>query len=176
VKYVINIYPTLYITSCIILLLCTSCNQVKQNKEMKIYHLKPNIIILNDETKTDDNWFEKEREDFFTIENFDVEIEEHKAEVDSFVLNYVKKESFLTAENNVSWSLVFFKYGDGITEHTPHEYDTDYNIHELFAFKKRLVYYYFTDKNGYENTGYYFKSGETIKDEKRAALQGLVNQ
>jgi len=172
VKYLVNIYLAFYVTSCIIL--SNSCNQVKQNKQMKIYHLKPNRLIVNDETNTKDNWFKQEREDFFTIENFNIEIEEHKAEIDSFVLNYIKKENFLAAKNNVNWSLVFFKYGDGITENTAHQYDTDYDMHQLFAFKKRLIYYYFTSENGYENTGYYLNGDEVIKNEKRVTLQSLV--
>jgi len=149
----------------------TSCNQTKQNEAMKIFHLAPNRITVNDEAEPNDNWFVKEREDFFALKNFSADSETHKTEVDSFVTNYIKKDNFLSTDEHVSWSLVFFKYGDDITENTEHLFDTDYSMHELFAFKKRLIYYYFTSKNGYENTGYYLNGGETIQEEKRSALQ-----
>jgi len=173
-KYLANNSLKFFISSCLIILLFTTCNQVKQNKAMKIYHLKPNRITINDKSNENDNWFKKERTDFFTIENFDITSGQHKTKVDSFVLDYYKKENFLETNNKASWSLVFFKYGDGISESTPHKYDTDYHIHELFAFQKRLIYYYFTSENGYENTGFYLNNGETIQEEKRILLQGLI--
>lgn len=152
-------------------LLCgISCNPIKQNQRMEIFHLKPNRLTVNDKEEAKDGWFEKEREDFFALNNFDIESEEHKAAVDSFVISYLAKDDFLNTNDKVSLALVFFKYGDGITEKTAHQYDTDYSIHELFAFNKRLIYYDFTSENGYVNTGYYLNGGETIKEEKRTAL------
>jgi len=170
-EHFIKINFLLQIISCTLLLSGTSCNQIKQNQAMKIFHLKPNRITVNEKAETKYDWYKKEREDFFALKGFNIESEEHKAAVDSFVLHYINKDNFLNTDDHVSWALVFFKYGDGITENTKHQFDTDYSIHELFAFEKRLIYYDFTSNNGYENTGYYFNGGETIKEEKRVALQ-----
>jgi len=159
-----------HITSCVFLIFFISCSSNKPNKAMKIFHLKPNRIIENNITDINESWFQKEREDFFVLQNYDPANEKHKAEMDSFVIDYVKKEDFFNENDNASWSLVFYKYGDGITENTPHQFDTDYYIHQLFDFKKRLAYYYFTSQNGYENTGYYINEGAKIVEEKRKAL------
>ncbi len=175
VSRIIKKYVLWIILSGTFLLSGAACNLVKQNRTMKIFHLQPNRITVNTEAENNGDWFEQEREDFFALQNFEVNSEAHKAEVDSFVINYIRKDNFLNTNQQVSWSLVFFKYGDGITENTPHEFDTDYSMHELFAFKKRLVYYYFTGNNGYENTGYYLNGGETIKEEKRDALRIFMN-
>ncbi|MCX6271051.1 MAG: hypothetical protein NTU44_07505 [Bacteroidetes bacterium] len=153
-----------------ILLISTlySCKSHPDDKLLEIYHLIPDEII---EQKENGDWYSKERNDFFAVRNFDLNNEEHKMKVDSFVLDYISKDDFLVKNENASWSLVFFNYGDGITEHTKHEFDSDYTIHDLFAFNKRLIYYSFDTKDYYKITGYYLKDRDTITQERRKMIE-----
>ncbi|MFL0105086.1 hypothetical protein, partial [Tenacibaculum maritimum] len=98
----------------------------------------------------------------------------HKTKVDSFVVNYIQKDSFLYKNKNVHWSLVFFKYGDGIDENTEHRVDTDYTIHTLFAFKKREVVYSFALRDHIPT--YYFKGGDSIVHEDRKIISNYFKE
>ncbi|MFL0086743.1 hypothetical protein, partial [Tenacibaculum maritimum] len=104
--------------------------------------------------------------------------EKHKTKVDSFVVNYIQKDSFLYKNKNTYWSLVFFKYGDGIDKNTKHAYNTDYTIHTLFAFEKRRCYYSFSSRfqKGYIATGYYFKDGDSIVHEDRKIISDYFKE
>ncbi|MFL0143720.1 hypothetical protein, partial [Tenacibaculum maritimum] len=117
-------------------------------------------------------WYSKTRSDFFAIKNFDRENEKHKTKVDSFVVNYIQKDSFLYKNKNTRWFLTFFKYGDGIDENTKHAYNTDYTIHTLFAFEKQQIAYSFNSRyeKGYKKVNYYFKDGDSIVHEDRKII------
>jgi hypothetical protein len=146
--------------TCILFLVSfISCKKEVTDKTFKIFHLKPNRIYTD--TAVVNGKFSKRRNDFFVVKNYDINDEHHKIKIDSFVVNYVKKDSFLTQNKNVSWRLTFFKYGDGIDEHTQHEYDTDYTIHDLFSYKKEISSAYFDTRNGYGGSCY------TIDPEKK---------
>ncbi len=112
-----------------------SCNVQPKNQTLEIYHLKPNDIGELTEYKDNKKYYELVRDDFFALNNFDATNESHKIKVDSFVVNYIKNDNFLRDNANARWSLIFFKYGDGINENTKHEFNTDYTIHKLFNFR-----------------------------------------
>ena len=153
------------------LIIFASCNS--KEKALKIYHLKPNSVSINTDTLRSYGWYSKTRNDFFAIKKFDATNEKHKIKVDSFVINYIKNDNYLIKNKNARWSLIFFKYGDGITESTKHQFDTDYTIHNLFAFEKRQIYYAFSSRKEdkkYKYTGYYFKRGDSITNEKRKII------
>ena len=153
------------------LIIFASCNS--KEKALKIYHLKPNSIGELTEYKKNKKYYELDRDDFFAIKNFDATNDNHKVKVDSFVINYIKNDNYLIKNKNARWSLIFFKYGDGITESTKHQFDTDYTIHNLFAFEKRQIYYAFSSRKEdkkYKYTGYYFKRGDSITNEKRKII------
>ncbi len=138
---------------CILLLISLiSCKKEITDSTFKIYHLKPNRVYTD--TAVVNAKFFKRRNDFFVVKNYDSKDEEHKIKIDSFIVNQLKKDSFLTQNKNVSWRLTFFKYGDGIDEHTQHEYDTDYTIHNLFSYKKEIGSAYFDTRNGYRGSNY----------------------
>lgn len=158
------------ITTLLLIFIC--CDRSGVN-ELEIFHLAPNRVITNEKSIAKNGWFKTEREDFFALKNFNIENQQQKAIIDSFIINYIKNDNFLNVNDNSSLSLVFFKYGNGITENTTHQYYTDYDINQLFAFKKRLIYYYFTSDLGYVNTGYYFNNAENIKEEERPALNSI---
>ncbi|EZH73449.1 hypothetical protein ATO12_16035 [Aquimarina atlantica] len=129
-----------------------SCKKEVTDKTFKIFHLEPNRIYTD--TAVVNGKFSKRRNDFFVVKNYDINNEQHKIKIDSFVVNYVKKDSFLIQNKNVSWRLTFFKYGDGIDEYTQHEYDTDYTIHDLFSYKKEIGNVYFDTREGYRGSNY----------------------
>ncbi|PIE48513.1 MAG: hypothetical protein CSA40_00050 [Flavobacteriales bacterium] len=114
-------------------ILFVSCNVQSKDQTLKIYHLKPDRIRVNTDTVGKYGWYAKTRNDFFVIKNFDATNESHKIKVDSFVVNYLKNDNFLRENDNARWSLIFFKYGDGINENTKHEFNTDYTIHKLLG-------------------------------------------
>ncbi|WP_406755888.1 hypothetical protein, partial [Tenacibaculum maritimum] len=116
-----------------------ACQSKDKDKSLKIYHLKPNLVHVNKDTVGVYGWYSKTRSDFFAIKNFDKENEKHKTKVDSFVVNYIQKDSFLYKNKNAKWSLTFFKHGDGIDENTEHRVGTDYTMHTLFAPKKEIA-------------------------------------
>ncbi|WP_407268099.1 hypothetical protein [Tenacibaculum maritimum] len=145
-----------------------------KDKSLKIYHLKPNDIGKFPHYKENKKYYELSRDDFFVIKNFDKENEKHKTKVDSFVVNYIQKDSFLYKNKNARWFLTFFKYGDGIDENTEHRVDTDYTIHTLFAFKKREVVYSFALRD-YIPT-YYFKGGDSIVNEDRKIISDYFKE
>ncbi len=144
-----------------------SCNVQPKDQTLKIYHLKPNDIGELTEYKDNKKYYELLRDDFFALKNFDATNESHKIKVDSFVVNYIKNDNFLRDNDNAIWSLIFFKYGDGINENTKHEFNTDYTIHKLFAFKKRQTAYSFDSKTNYLGTSYFFDKGDSIVNEYR---------
>ncbi len=129
-----------------------SCKKEITDTSFKIYHLKPNRVYTD--TVAVNAKLLKRRNDFFVVKNYDSKNEQHKIKIDSFIVNQLKKDSFLTQNKNVSWRLTFFKYGDGIDEHTQHEYDTDYTIHNLFSYKKEIGSVYFDTRNGYRGSNY----------------------
>ncbi|MFL0146471.1 hypothetical protein R8G64_15380 [Tenacibaculum maritimum] len=131
-----------------------ACQSKEKDKSLKIYHLKPNDIGEFPHYKENKKYYELSRDDFFVIKNFDKENEKHKTKVDSFVVNYIQKDSFLYKNKNAKWSLTFFKYGDGIDENTEHRVDTDYTMHTLFAPKKEIAIYTFDSKIGYRGSFY----------------------
>ncbi|WP_159291419.1 hypothetical protein, partial [Tenacibaculum maritimum] len=149
-----------------------ACQSKDKDKSLKIYHLKPNLVHVNKDTIGVYGWYSKTRSDFFAIKNFDRENEKHKTKVDSFVVNYIQKDSFLYKNKNTRWFLTFFKYGDGIDENTKHAYNTDYTIHTLFAFEKQQIAYSFNSryKKGYKKVNYYFKDGDSIVHEDRKII------
>ncbi|MFL0171706.1 hypothetical protein, partial [Tenacibaculum maritimum] len=102
----------------------------------------------------------------------------HKTKVDSFVVNYIQKDSFLYKNKNTRWFLTFFKYGDGIDENTKHAYNTDYTIHTLFAFEKQQIAYSFNSryKKGYKKVNYYFKDGDSIVHEDRKIISNYFKE
>ncbi|WP_407264975.1 hypothetical protein R5N98_14750 [Tenacibaculum maritimum] len=151
-----------------------ACQPEDKDKSLKIYHLKPNLVHVNKDTIGVYGWYSKTRSDFFAIKNFDKENEKHKTKIDSFVVNYIQKDSFLYKNKNVHWSLVFFKYGDGIDENTEHRVDTDYTIHTLFAFRKREVVYSFALRDHIPT--YYFKGGDSIVHEDRKIISDYFKE
>ncbi|QCD62548.1 hypothetical protein B9C57_08365 [Tenacibaculum maritimum] len=155
-----------------IMILLLACQP--KDKSFKIYHLKPNLVHVNKDTVGIYGWYSKTRSDFFAIKNFDKENEKHKTKIDSFVVNYIQKDSFLYKNKNAHWSLVFFKYGDGIDENTEHRVDTDYTIHTLFAFKKREVVYSFALRDHIPT--YYFKGGDSIVHEDRKIISNYFKE
>ncbi|CAA0185933.1 hypothetical protein [Tenacibaculum maritimum] len=162
----------------LIMVLLLACQSKEKDKSLKIYHLKPNSLYIKKDTVGVYGWYSKTRSDFFAIKNFDKENEKHKTKVDSFVVNYIQKDSFLYKNKNTYWSLVFFKYGDGIDKNTEHRVDTDYTIHTLFAFEKRRCYYSFSSRfqKGYIATGYYFKDGDSVVKEKRKIISDCFKE
>ncbi len=156
--------PMLFLT------LFFSCDEKPEDQTLEIHHLKPDDIRELTEYKDNKKYYELVRDDFFALKNFDATNESHKIKVDSFVVNYLKNDNFLRDNDNAIWSLIFFKYGDGINENTKHEFDTDYTIHKLFAFKKRQVAYSFDSKTHYLGTSYFFNKGDSIVEEKRPII------
>jgi len=131
-----------------------SCAKEDQDKTFKIYHLTPNRVYVATDTIGVYGWYAKRRNDFFVVKNYDINNEQHKIKIDSFIVNYLKKDSFLTINKNVNWTLTFFKYGNGIDENTEHEYGTDYTIHDLFSYKKEIGSVYFDTRTGYSVSNY----------------------
>ncbi|WP_299125904.1 hypothetical protein [uncultured Winogradskyella sp.] len=160
----------------VLLFICIlfSCNTIEEDTSFKIYHLKPNNIHKNPERVTKNGWFTITRNDFFVVKNYDINNEQHKIKIDSFVVNYLKKDDFLTTNKNVNWRLTFFKYGDGIDEHTEHISGTDYTIHNLFSYKKEIANYYFNTKIGYAGT-YYRILPEELNKDKRKIVSNYFN-
>lgn len=153
----------------IIMVLCFfSCNGKIEKGSLEIYHLKPDDIINREENG--EGGYSKEREDFFTVKNYNFENESHKIKIDSFVINYISNDNFLMNKNNTSWGLVFFKYGGGITENTKHEYNTDYTIHQLFAPNKKICSYYFNTRIGYVSAFYKTRSKNGVIDKRKRKL------
>jgi len=165
-----------------VLLSLVACNSKQQTHQkagqFEIYHLQPNSIIEHPKYKATGTYYELSRDDFFALKNFDVTNEEHKVKLDKYVLNHIKNDSFLIKNHNTRWTLVFFKYGDGITESTKHQFDTDYTMHTLFAYKKRQVYYAMGTRGEYiyKSTGYYFKNGDSIASEKRKLIVDFIQK
>ena len=112
------------------------------------------------------SWY-KRRNDFFVVKNYDVNSEQHKIKIDSFVVNHLKTDSFLQVNNNSFWRLTFFKYGDGIDEDTQHQYDTDYTIHNVFSYKKEIAVIHFDNRFGYNGSSYNMASEKTIKSKRK---------
>ncbi len=131
-----------------------SCKKEDKDTTFKIYHLKPNRVYESTDTVGVYGWFSKRRSDFFVVKNYDINNEQHKIKIDSFIVNYISKDSFLIANKNVNWHLTFFKYGDGIDEHTTNQNDTDYTIHNLFSYKKEIGSVYFDTRTGYSVSNY----------------------
>ncbi|CAA0165103.1 protein of unknown function [Tenacibaculum maritimum NCIMB 2154] len=154
-----------------------ACQSKEKDKSLKIYHLKPNDIGEFPHYKENKKYYELSRDDFFAIKNFDKENEKHKTKVDSFVVNYIQKDSFLYKNKNAKWSLTFFKYGDGIDENTEHRVDTDYTMHTLFAPKKEIAIYTFDSKIGYRGSFYWIKQENfESNDEKRKIISDYFKE
>ncbi|MCD9612068.1 hypothetical protein [Tenacibaculum maritimum] len=154
-----------------------ACQSKEKDKSLKIYHLKPNDIGEFPHYKENKKYYELSRDDFFVIKNFDKENEKHKTKVDSFVVNYIQKDSFLYKNKNAKWSLTFFKHGDGIDENTEHRVDTDYTIHTLFAPKKEIAIYTFDSKIGYRGSFYWIKQENfESNDEKRKIISDYFKE
>ncbi|WP_159245231.1 hypothetical protein, partial [Tenacibaculum maritimum] len=83
-----------------IMILLLACQPEDKDKSFKIYHLKPNLVHVNKDTVGVYGWYSKTRSDFFAIKNFDKENEKHKTKIDSFVVNYIQKDSFLYKNKN----------------------------------------------------------------------------
>ncbi|MFL0171463.1 hypothetical protein [Tenacibaculum maritimum] len=161
----------------IFLCLLLACQSKEKGKSLKIYHLKPNDIGEFPHYKENKKYYELIRDDFFTIKNFDKENEKHKTKVDSFVVNYIQKDSFLYKNKNAKWSLTFFKYGDGIDENTEHRVDTDYTMHTLFAPKKEIAIYTFDSKIGYRGSFYWINQENfESNDEKRKIISDYFKE
>ncbi|WP_407323906.1 hypothetical protein R5O24_14665 [Tenacibaculum maritimum] len=154
-----------------------ACQSKEKDKSLKIYHLKPNDIGEFPHYKENKKYYELSRDDFFVIKNFDKENEKHKTKVDSFVVNYIQKDSFLYKNKNAKWSLTFFKYGDGIDENTEHRVDTDYTMHTLFAPKKEIAIYTFDSKIGYRGSFYWINQENfESNDEKRKIISDYFKE
>ncbi|MFL0128635.1 hypothetical protein V2625_13850 [Tenacibaculum maritimum] len=156
-----------------------ACQSKEKDKSLKIYHLKPNDIGEFPHYKENKKYYELSRDDFFVIKNFDKENEKHKTKVDSFVVNYIQKDSFLykNKNKNAKWSLTFFKYGDGIDENTEHRVDTDYTMHTLFAPKKEIAIYTFDSKIGYRGSFYWINQENfESNDEKRKIISDYFKE
>ncbi|MEM6736485.1 MAG: hypothetical protein AAF620_10505 [Bacteroidota bacterium] len=151
-----------------------ACNVKQENGPLEIYHLEPNDIIYRE--NDGQGWYAKERHDFFAVKNFDISNEEHKIKIDNFIIDYIKYDDFLAENDNASWGLVFYRYGNGITEDTKHEYGTDYQIHNLFAFEKRLVVYAFDTKDTYNGTIYHFNKGDSLVCENRKLFKNYFKE
>ncbi len=145
-------------TTRLITILCVfmlfSCKKEDKDKTFTIYHLKPNRVSVATDTLKSYGWFSKSRSDFFAVKNYDKNNEQHKIKIDSFIVNYIRNDSFLIANKNVNWNLTFFKYGDGIDENTKNQNDTDYTIHTLFSYKKEIASVYFDTRTGYKTSNY----------------------
>jgi len=131
-----------------------SCKKEDKDTTFRIYHLKPNRVHVATDTVGVYGWFSKRRNDFFAVKNYDINNEQHKIKIDNFIVNYIRKDSFLIANKNVNWTLTFFKYGNGIDENTKNQNDTDYTIHNLFSYKKEIVSIYFDTRTGYLTSNY----------------------
>ncbi len=131
-----------------------SCKKEDKDKTFRIYHLTPNRVYAATDTVGVYGWFSKRRNDFFVVKNYDINNKQHKIKIDSFIVNYLKKDSFLIKNKNGNWTLTFFKYGNGIDENTKHEYGTDYTIHNLFSYKKEIGSVYFDTRTGYSVSNY----------------------
>jgi hypothetical protein len=151
-----------------------SCKKKEEDTSLRIYHLTPDELIVNTDTIGVYGWFSKRRNDFFVVKNYNIKNENHKLQIDSFVHNYLKKDSFLIANKKVKWTMTFFKYGNAINEHTKHTYNTDYTIHNLFSYKKEICSYYFNTRFGYVGTNYAITS-ETFNDNKRSLILDYFN-
>ncbi|WP_407268102.1 hypothetical protein [Tenacibaculum maritimum] len=161
----------------LIMVLLVACQSKEKDKSLKIYHLKPNDIGEFPHYKENKKYYELIRDDFFAIKNFDKENEKHKTKVDSFVVNYIQKDSFLYKNKNAKWSLTFFKYGDGIDENTEHRVDTDYTMHTLFAPKKEIAIYTFDSKIGYRGSFYWINQENfESNDEKRKIISDYFKE
>ncbi|CAA0188742.1 hypothetical protein AQ1689_70060 [Tenacibaculum maritimum] len=161
----------------LIMVLLLACQPKDKDKSLKIYHLKPNDIGEFPHYKENKKYYELSRDDFFVIKNFDKENEKHKTKVDSFVVNYIQKDSFLYKNKNAKWSLTFFKYGDGIDENTEHRVDTDYTMHTLFAPKKEIAIYTFDSKIGYRGSFYWINQENfESNDEKRKIISDYFKE
>jgi hypothetical protein len=152
------------------LVILFSCNSKEKDKTLKIYHLKPNRIEINTDTLRSYGWYSKTRNDFFAIKNFDATNENHKIKIDSFVVDYISKDSFLEQNDNAKWSLSFFRYGDDINENTKHQYNTDYTIHKLFAQKKEIGVYTFDSQTGYRASFYWINYANLKSDNRKRKI------
>ncbi|PHR72858.1 MAG: hypothetical protein COA67_03920 [Lutibacter sp.] len=152
-----------------------SCKKEEKDTVFKIYHLKPNSVYTTVDSLVINGSYSKRRNDFFVVKNYDINNEQHKIKIDSFVLNQIKKGTFLTKNKNSSLSLTFFKYGNGIDENTKHEYDTDYTIHNLFSYKKEIGSFYFNNRFGYEGSNYRISS-EKLNSDKREIITNYYKE
>ncbi|MEZ5009575.1 MAG: hypothetical protein R2753_15625 [Chitinophagales bacterium] len=142
------------ITFILLVFILFSCKKAEKDKTFKIYHLTPNSIAVNTDTLRSNGWYSTTREDFFVVKNYDINNEQHKIKIDSFVVYQLKKDDFLATNKNASWSMKFFNYGNGIDENTKHEYGTDYTIHNLFSYKKEIANFHFNNRVGYSSCNY----------------------
>lgn len=131
-----------------------SCKKEEKDNTFSIYHLKPNSIYTTADSLVINGSFSIRRNDFFVVKNYDAKNENHKIKIDSFVVNYLKSNNFLSVSKNSNWRLTFFKYGKGIDVNTEHIDGTDYAIHDLFSYKKEIGSYYFDTRIGYGSTNY----------------------
>lgn len=146
-----------------------SCKKEEKDTTFKIYHLKHNKVYENTDTLRSFGRYSKKRSDFFVVKNFNKNNEQHKIKIDNFVLNRLKKDSFLIKNKNSKWSLTFFKYGNGIDENTKHQYGTDYAIHTLFSYKKELGSFHFNNRFGYSGSSFRITS-EKLNTDKRKII------
>ncbi|GGG47117.1 hypothetical protein [Bizionia arctica] len=151
-------------------LLILSCKKKPEDNTFKIVHLAPDEIIINKDTLETYGWYSKTRNDFFVVKNFDQKKEQHKITIDSFIVRYIEKDSFLHKNKNVNWSLTFFNYGDGIDENTVHEYNTDYTMHTLFAPEKVICEYGFNNRFGYNGSYYVLDSNPRKLDKTKSDI------
>lgn len=152
---------------------CSKKNDNDPSKALEIYHLKPNDIIVRKDYKEGDGWYAIERFDFFALKNFNINDEEEKKQLDSFVVKYLKQDSFLSNNKNSLWVLHFYEYGNGITESTKHEYNTDYTIHNLFNLDKIIVTYFFRNAPQYSDSLYYgtYYTKEELRTQRKAIIK-----
>lgn len=142
------------ITFILLVFILFSCKKAEEDKTFRIYHLTPNSIAVNTDTLRSNGWYSTSREDFFVVKNYDVNNDQHKNKIDSFVVNQLKTDNFLATNKNASWSMKFFNYGNGIDENTKHVYNTDYTIHNLFSYKKEIANFHFNNRVGYSSCNY----------------------
>jgi hypothetical protein len=161
--------------SVLLVFMLFSCIEQEKDISFKIYHLKPNDIYKNLDRIKKKGRFDIQRNDFFVVKNYDSNNEQHKIKIDSFVVNQIKKDAFLTTNNNSSWSLTFFKYGNGIDEYTEHISGTDYAIHNLFSYKKEIGGFYFDNRAGYASS-FYRTAPEKLDKNKREIISNYFKE
>jgi len=152
----------------VLILFTMSCENTNKSAALQIYHLPPDVTVEREANLS--GAYARQRDDFFTVKNFDPNNETHKTQIDNFVVQRLKTDTYLTDSKNVQWTMTFFKYGNGINENTKHQYDSDHAIHTLFAQHKEIGYYTFDNRTGYRESLFWENFEEDKYDDKKREI------